>query len=231
MRHAGLTLAVELEHLDRDGIERLEPCDVVANIFDQHRVARGMGTMRFVDQHASIGRAIEWRRRLSPGRGKDLIVAEHCPPRRTRVRRLDQGISEIAKLAFVVGQLELRRARADACGGLGADKAVHVVVAKIVAAAPKIAAAAGAERRTNEQEQDRRKAPDRKMRARHGDDFSGDGGDDRALCPLPGRCRRSFRRSRARSEPPGGSGRSPCRPGEQRWLSPAVATRHPPEIQ
>ena len=62
------------------------------------------------------------------------------------MRRLDQGIGEIAKLAFVVGELELRRAQADARGGLGADPAMHVVVAEILAGAAEIAAAAGAER-------------------------------------------------------------------------------------
>ena len=63
------------------------------------------------------------------------------------MRWLDQGISEIAKLALVVGELELRRPKADACRRLGADPAMHVVVAKIVAGAPEIAAAAAAKRR------------------------------------------------------------------------------------
>ena len=48
------------------------------------------------------------------------------------MRRLDQGISEIAKLALVVGELELRRTQADACGRLAADPSVHVVVEKIM---------------------------------------------------------------------------------------------------
>ena len=42
MRETGITLPVELEHLDRGGIERLEPRDVVANVVDQLGVARRM---------------------------------------------------------------------------------------------------------------------------------------------------------------------------------------------
>ena len=63
------------------------------------------------------------------------------------MRRLDQGIGEIAKLALVFGELELRGLEADAAGGLGAEPAVHVVVAHIRAGAAEIAAAAAAERR------------------------------------------------------------------------------------
>ena len=62
------------------------------------------------------------------------------------MRRLDQGIGEIAQLPFVVGELELRRLQADASGRLGADPAMHVVVAEILAGAAEIAAAAAAER-------------------------------------------------------------------------------------
>ena len=72
------------------------------------------------------------------------------------MRRLDQGIGEIAKLPFVVGELELRRMQADASRGLAADPAMHVVVEKILAGAAEIAAAASAERSADEQQrQDR----------------------------------------------------------------------------
>ena len=62
------------------------------------------------------------------------------------MRRLDQGKSEIAKLAFVVGELELRGAERDARCGLEPEPAMHVVAAEILAGAAEIAAAAGAER-------------------------------------------------------------------------------------
>jgi hypothetical protein len=72
------------------------------------------------------------------------------------VRRLDQGIGEIAKLTFVFGKLEVRRLEADACRGFGTQPTVHVVVAHIRASAPEIAAAAAAEHRTcHEQHQSR----------------------------------------------------------------------------
>ena len=64
------------------------------------------------------------------------------------MRRLDQGIGEIAKLALVFGELEVRRLESDACRGLGAQPAVHVVVAHIRAGAAEITAAAAAEHRT-----------------------------------------------------------------------------------
>ncbi len=63
------------------------------------------------------------------------------------MRRLDQGISQIAQQPFVVGELELRRLEADACRRLAAKPAVHVVVANIGAGAAEIAAAAAAEGR------------------------------------------------------------------------------------
>jgi hypothetical protein len=61
------------------------------------------------------------------------------------MRRLDQGISEIAKLPFVVGELELRCRQTDAAGRLNADPAMHVVAAHIRARAAEIAAAATAQ--------------------------------------------------------------------------------------
>ena len=61
------------------------------------------------------------------------------------MRRLDQGISEIAQLAFVFGELELRSLEADAAGRLGAEPAMHVVVAEIAAGSSEIAAAATAQ--------------------------------------------------------------------------------------
>ena len=66
------------------------------------------------------------------------------------MRRLDQGISEIAKLAFVFGELELRCVQADATGRLAPEPAMHVVVAEILAGAAEIAAAAAAERRADQ---------------------------------------------------------------------------------
>ena len=64
------------------------------------------------------------------------------------MRRFDQRIGEIAKLALVFGELEVRRLEADACGGLGAQPAVHVVIAHIGAGAAEIAAATAAENST-----------------------------------------------------------------------------------
>ena len=63
------------------------------------------------------------------------------------MRRLDQGKSEIAQQAFLVGELVLRRAHADACRRLEAEPAMHVVVAGILAGAAEIAAGAAAEQR------------------------------------------------------------------------------------
>src|ERR1700676_3657763 len=101
--------------------------------------------MRLVNQLPSIGGAID-RRCLPPWRSKRLIVAEHALPGGARMRRLDQGVSEIAKQPFVVGELELRRTQADARRRLAADPAVHVVVENILAGAAEISDAAGPER-------------------------------------------------------------------------------------
>ena len=68
------------------------------------------------------------------------------------MRRLDQGISEIAKLSFGVRELELRRLQADASDRLPANPPVHVVVSHIVAGAAKITAAAAAKRDTDQQQ-------------------------------------------------------------------------------
>ena len=72
------------------------------------------------------------------------------------MRRLDQGIGEIAKLPFVVGELELRRMQADACGRLGTDPAMHVVVAKIRPGAAEVAATATAEHRGQQNQRQHR---------------------------------------------------------------------------
>ena len=72
------------------------------------------------------------------------------------MRRLDQGIGVVAQLAFVVGELELRRLDPDASGRLGAEPAMHVVVAHAVAAAAEIAAAAAAKRYARQQQHERR---------------------------------------------------------------------------
>ena len=66
------------------------------------------------------------------------------------MRRLDQRVGEIAKLPFIVGELELRRMQADAAGRLAADPAMHVVVDEILTGAAEIAAAAAAERHADE---------------------------------------------------------------------------------
>ncbi len=67
------------------------------------------------------------------------------------MRRLDQRVGEIAKLPFVVGELELRRTQADASRRLAADPAMHVVADKVLTGAAEIAAAAAAERRADQQ--------------------------------------------------------------------------------
>ena len=72
------------------------------------------------------------------------------------MRRFDQGISEIAELALVIGQLELRGLEADAGGCLRAEPAMHVVAAHVLAGAAKIAAAAAAERCGCQKESKRR---------------------------------------------------------------------------
>src|SRR5258706_13334988 len=100
-----------------------------------------MRTVRLVDQQAAIGGAVEYHL-LPPGRRKRLIVAEHAFPRRAGMRRLDQGVGEIAKQPLVIGELELRWTQGDARRRLGTDPAVHVVIQDIVAAAAEIAAAA-----------------------------------------------------------------------------------------
>jgi hypothetical protein len=66
--------------------------------------------MRLVDQRAAVGGSVEYYR-LPPRRKQRLVITPHAFPCRPRQRRLDQGISEIAKLALVVGQLELRGLR------------------------------------------------------------------------------------------------------------------------
>src|SRR6266403_813670 len=104
-----------------------------------------MRTVWLVDQQAAIGSAVEYHL-LPPGRGKRLIVAEHALPCGARMRRLDQGVGEIAKQPLVVGKLELRCTQADARRRLAADPAVHVVIEKVLAGAAKIAAAAAPER-------------------------------------------------------------------------------------
>src|SRR5258708_22218073 len=97
-----------------------------------------MRTVWLVDQQAAIGSAVE-SHLLPPGRRKRLIVAEHALPRGARMRRLDQGVGEIAKQPLVVGELELRWTQADARRRLGTDPAVHVVIQVIVAASAEIA--------------------------------------------------------------------------------------------
>ena len=61
------------------------------------------------------------------------------------MRRLDQGVSEIAKQPLLVGELELRCTQADARRHLAADPAVHIVIENILAGAAEIAAAAASE--------------------------------------------------------------------------------------
>src|SRR5258706_8721399 len=106
MGERGVALAVELEHGDGAGVEQLEARDIVAQIVDQLRVARGMRAMRLVDQCPSVGRAVE-NNRLAPRRSDRLKVAEHGSPGGARMRRFDQGRSEIPKPALALGALEL----------------------------------------------------------------------------------------------------------------------------
>src|SRR2546430_9783769 len=103
-----------------------------------------MRTVWLVDQQAAIGSVVEYRL-LPPGRRKRLIVAEYALPRGARMRRLDQGVGEIAKQPLVVGKLELRWTQANARRSLGTDPAVHVVLENILASAAEIAAAAAPE--------------------------------------------------------------------------------------
>ena len=241
VREAGVALPVEIDHPHGDGKERLEAGDVVAHVVHQLRIARGVRAVRLVDQQAPIGGAIE-HRRLPPWRRQRLVIAEHALPGRARMRRLDQGIGEIAEQPFVVGELELRRLQADARCHLGADPAMHVVVEEILAGAAEIAAAAAAERARR-----REAASARAQKYRtcglvrigmhvsgisKGPDVSvdGDGGPGPYLLPV--RCHRWFHRFRARSGRQEGSGRFPCLRVERHpWLSPAAAKPHPPEIQ
>ena len=58
---ARIALPVEIEHARGGGIERLEAGDVVAHIVDQYGIARGVRTVRLVDQLASVGGAVEHR--------------------------------------------------------------------------------------------------------------------------------------------------------------------------
>src|ERR1700736_3908494 len=118
-----------------------------------------MRAVRLVAQRASIGGAVEYNF-LWPRRGQPLFIPEHALPGGARMRRLDQGVSQIAKQPFVVGELELRRPQADARRHLAADPAMHVVVEKILAGAAEIAAAAATECCACEkQRQHRRGAP------------------------------------------------------------------------
>src|SRR5260370_36804082 len=90
-----------------------------------------MRAMRLVDQRASIDGAVEYNF-LPPWRRQRLVIAEHALPGGARMRRLDQGGSQIAEQPFVVGGLELRWAQADARCHRAADPAVHVVASKIL---------------------------------------------------------------------------------------------------
>ena len=84
--------------------------------------------MRFVDQAASIGGAIN-ATCCRHGEGSAL-VAEYGPPGGARVRRLDQGVGEIAQLR-IVGELELRGLQPEASRHLAADPAMHVSSRKL----------------------------------------------------------------------------------------------------
>src|SRR5687767_2282080 len=130
-----------------------------------------MRAVRFVDQQPPIGGAVE-HDLLPPRRGQRLVIAEHALPGGARMRRLDQGIGEIAKLAFVFGELEMRWLEPDAAGRLGAEPAMHVVVAEVAAGAAEIAATAAAEGCTNQDKHKSRErpkpgSPDRMAQLRH----------------------------------------------------------------
>jgi hypothetical protein len=114
-----------------------------------------MRAVRLVDKGASIHRAIE-HDVLPPWRRKWLVIAKHALPGGARARRLYQGKSEIAKLAFVFGELELRSPEADATGRFRTKPAMHVVVAEILAGAAEIAAAAAPEGGTDQDEYESR---------------------------------------------------------------------------
>ena len=72
------------------------------------------------------------------------------------MRRLDQGVSEIAKQPLAVGELEPRWTQADARRRFAADPAVHIVIEKILAGAAEIAAAAAAEHSTGHEQHESR---------------------------------------------------------------------------
>ena len=72
------------------------------------------------------------------------------------MRRFDQGIGEIAELSLVLGELEARGVQADTAGDLGAEPAMHVVVAEVGAGAAEIAATAAAKGRADQQEHESR---------------------------------------------------------------------------
>src|SRR3977135_2891327 len=114
-----------------------------------------MRAVRLVDQGTPVSGAVE-HDLLPPRRRQRLVIAEHALPGGARMRRLDQGVGEIAQPAFIVGELELRRLEADAAGGLGPQPAVHVVVAKILAGTAEITAAAAAEGRADQNERESR---------------------------------------------------------------------------
>ena len=241
VRKAGVALAVEIDHAHGSGEERLEPGDVVAHVVDQLRIARGMRAVRLVDQHAPIGGAVE-HHLLPPRRRQRLIIAEHALPGGARMRRLDQGIGEIAKLPFVVGELELRGLQADASRRLGADPAMHVVVEKILPGAAEIAAAAAAERHADQRTAS---GPMRSLEpvvwsgsentspACRMSDVSAGGGGGPGAVPSSGPPPPLVSLGLA-FDPDDGKdqdGSHDLRAERHPWLSPAAAMPHPPEIQ
>ncbi len=118
------------------------------------------------------------------------------------MRRLDQRIGQIAKLPFLIGELELGGMQADAAGHLSAHPSMHVVVAKILAGAAEIAAAAGSETDAQEAQPSMPAVQIRpRRRLRIGMDIAGssvDGDDVGELFPLPVRGRHWFRQVRVR---------------------------------
>ncbi len=172
--------------------------DVVADVLDQLLIARGVRAVRLVDQRASVSGAVE-HHLLPPWRRQRLVIAEHALPGRPRMRRLDQGIGEIAKLALVFGELKVRGLEADAAGGFGAQPAVIRRCAcphrcgrnrrRYSRRAPRRSKAASSAGR----ERPKPGGPDREIRLRHckGPWFRGAVDDgDRALYLLPARARR-----------------------------------------
>jgi hypothetical protein len=71
------------------------------------------------------------------------------------MRRLDQGISQIAKLPLTVSKLELRGLQRDTRGRFRAHPAMHVVIAEIIPRSAEISAAARPERYAHEEQQNR----------------------------------------------------------------------------